>query len=201
MALLRLPTTQIHACSKAAKGNTHLSTMHTTPTAQVLASAIYYDAGRRYAVNRKWNHMTHLQMCHELRLRGKLAEWEGKEEGDGGLSEWKMRMRMVRVTLEEQEEGKRMEEMRARDREEAETRGREKEDMMRREEERIERIIEALKKESGREESSRKRKREEEDEVAQSPPWMRMRLSPQSSLTSGVVGNGNGVDCGVWGRC
>jgi hypothetical protein len=145
--------------------------------------------------------MTRLQMCHELRIRGKLAEWEMEEEG---LSEFKMRMRMVRVTLEEQEEGERMEEMRERDRQEAEMRGREKEDRMRREEQRIERIVEAVKKESKREESSRKRKREDgdiEDEVVQSPPWMRMRLAVRSPLRSGVVANGNGVDCGIWGRC
>jgi hypothetical protein len=203
MALLRLPTTEILSCSKAAKANTHLSTMYTSPTAHILASAIYYDAGRRHAANRDWNKMTRLQISHELRMRRKLADWESEGEG---LSEFEIRMRMVRVTLEEQEEGKRMEEMRARDRQEAEMREREKEDRTRREEqssERIERIVEAVKKESEREESSRKRKREDGDvehEVVQSPPWMRMRLASPSSLRSGVVGNGNGLDCGVWGR-
>jgi hypothetical protein len=110
--------------------------------------------------------MTRLQMCHELTIRGKLEDWEMEEEE--GLSDYKMRMRVMRVTLQEQEEGKMMEEMRERIREEDEMR--------------FLRIFEAEKNVQEREESGRKRKREDGDEVRQSPPRMRMRFATQCRL-------------------
>jgi hypothetical protein len=135
---------------------------------QNVANALYFDYGRRLAAAREWNDMTRLQMTHELKERGMLSDEETE------LSDYTLRMRMVRATLEEQGERERMERMRAKLREEDREmiRGRKSEE----------------KKEKGVE--SMRRKREgvevgvvEEEEVA-AAPQVTTRVASRVSVAS-----------------
>jgi hypothetical protein len=120
-----------------------------------------------------------MQMLHVFRECEECGE--GKRKGKG-LSDWRLRFRMIGVTLEEQEERMRMRIL-------------EEERRRKESKERIAAIVQASRE---REESSRKTKREDlevesGDEVVQTPPWMRMRLAPPLPLRSGVVGRGNSI--------
>jgi hypothetical protein len=61
---------------------------------RIIAEMLYYHKGSKLAAEQRWNDMTRLHLEHELTKRGRLEAGEV-------LSDWKLKLRMAGVDLEE----------------------------------------------------------------------------------------------------